>query len=257
MSELHFSTSGSGKPLVILHGLFGSGKNWQSQARRFATHFQVFTIDLRNHGESFHADEINYSVMAEDVAGLLYRLELSDCDILGHSMGGKVAMMLALQNPGLVARMIVADIAPVAYFHHYDDLINPILALPLERIESRSQAEQLLRQNIPEDQLRAFLLQNLVREPAGWRWRVNWKVIQRDMEWLTGFGDLPQDWLIELPSLFIRGEKSDYIGNAEIEIIKHRFSDCKIETIAAAGHWLHAEKPEAFNRLVVDFLQAG
>ena len=257
MSELYFSTSGSGKPLVILHGLFGSGKNWQSQARRLAGHFQVFTIDLRNHGESFHADEMNYSVMAEDVALLLYRLELSDCDILGHSMGGKVAMMLALQNPDLVARMIVADIAPVAYFHHYDDLINPILALPLERIESRAQAEQLLRQNIPEDQLRAFLLQNLVREPAGWRWRVNWKVIQRDMEWLSGFGNLPQDWLIELPSLFIRGEKSDYIGDAEIEIIKHRFSDCRIETISAAGHWLHAEKPEAFNRLLVDFLQAG
>ena len=257
MSELHFSTSGSGKPLVILHGLFGSGKNWQSQARRLAGHFQVFTVDLRNHGESFHADEMNYSVMAEDVALLLYRLELSDCDILGHSMGGKVAMMLALQNPDLVARMIVADIAPVEYFHHYDDLINPILALPLETIESRVQAEQLLRQNIPEDQLRAFLLQNLVREPAGWRWRVNWKVIQRDMEWLTGFGDLPQDWLIELPSLFIRGEKSDYIGNAEIEIIKNRFSDCRIATISAAGHWVHAEKPEAFNRLVFDFLQAG
>jgi esterase len=257
MSELHFSTLGSGKPLVILHGLFGSGKNWQSHARQFAEHFQVFTVDLRNHGESFHADEMNYSVMAADVAQLLTRLELSDCYILGHSMGGKVAMMLALQNPDLVARMVVADIAPVAYFHHYDDLINPLLALPLATIESRVQAEQLLRQNIPEDQLRAFLLQNLVRESAGWRWRVNWKVIQRDMEWLTGFGDLPQEWLIELPSLFIRGEKSDYIGDVEIEVIRHRFSNCKIETIAAAGHWLHAEKPESFNRLVVDFLQAG
>jgi esterase len=257
MSELHFSTLGSGRPMVILHGLFGSGKNWQSHARQFADHFQVFTVDLRNHGQSFHADEMNYSAMAADVAQLLYRLELSDCNILGHSMGGKVAMMLALQNSALVARMIVADIAPVAYFHHYDDLIDPILALPLETIETRAQAEQLLRQNIPEDQLRAFLLQNLVREPAGWRWRVNWKVIQRDMEWLTGFGDLPQDWLIELPSLFIRGEKSDYIGDTEIEVIKQRFSNCMIETIAAAGHWLHAEKPEPFNRLVLDFLQAS
>jgi esterase len=257
MSELHFSASGSGQPLVILHGLFGSGKNWQSQVRRFAEHFQVFTVDLRNHGESFHADEMNYSAMAEDVAGLLYRLELSDCDILGHSMGGKVAMTLALQNPDLVARMIVADIAPVAYFHHYDDLINPILALPLETIESRAQAEQLLRQNIPEDQLRAFLLQNLVRESAGWRWRVNWEVIQRDMEWLTGFGELPQDWFIKLPTLFLRGEKSDYIGEAEIEVIQQRFQNCRIETIEAAGHWLHAEKPGAFNQLVLDFLQAG
>lgn len=254
MSALHYSTLGTGKPLVILHGLFGSGKNWQSHARQFAQHFQVFTIDSRNHGESFHADEMNYSVMAADVANLLNRLELSDCNVLGHSMGGKVAMVLARQNPDLVARLIVADIAPVAYFHHYDDLINPILALSLETIESRAQADQLLRQNIPEDQLRAFLLQNLVRESSGWRWRVNWEVIQRDMEWLTGFVDLPQDWSIEIPSLFIRGEKSDYIGDAEINVINRRFSHYRVETVEAAGHWLHAEKPQPFNRLVLDFL---
>jgi pimeloyl-ACP methyl ester carboxylesterase len=257
MPELHFSTSGSGKPLVILHGLFGSGKNWQSHARQFADQSEVFMVDLRNHGQSFHADEMNYPVMADDVAQLLHRLGLSNCDILGHSMGGKVAMMLALQDPDLVARLIVADIAPVAYFHHYDDLINPILALPLETLESRAQADQLLRQNIPEDQLRAFLLQNLVREATGWRWRVNWEVIQRDMEWLTGFGELSQDWFIKLPALFLRGEKSDYIGEAEIEVIQQRFQNYRIETIEAAGHWLHAEKPEFFNRLVVDFLQAG
>jgi len=257
MPELHFSTLGSGKPLVILHGLFGSGKNWQSHARQFADQSRVFMVDLRNHGQSFHADEMNYPVMADDVAQLLHRLGLSNCDILGHSMGGKVAMMLALQDPDLVARLIVADIAPVAYFHHYDDLINPILALPLETLESRAQADQLLRQNIPEDQLRAFLLQNLVREATGWRWRVNWEVIQRDMEWLTGFGELSQDWFIKLPALFLRGEKSDYIGEAEIEVIQQRFQNYRIETIEAAGHWLHAEKPEFFNRLVVDFLQAG
>jgi pimeloyl-ACP methyl ester carboxylesterase len=257
MPELHFSTLGSGKPLVVLHGLFGSGKNWQSQARQFANHFKVFTIDLRNHGQSFHADEMNYSIMAEDVAQLLYRLELSDCDILGHSMGGKVAMTLALQNPDLVARLIVADIAPVTYFHHYDDLIDPLLALPLETIDSRAQADQLLRQNIPEDQLRAFLLQNLVRESTGWRWRVNWSVIQRDMEWLTGFGDLPQDWRIDLPVLFIRGANSDYVSETEIAVIEQHFSNYRLETIEDAGHWLHAEQPESFNRLVLEFLQSG
>jgi esterase len=257
MPELHFSTLGSGKPLVVLHGLFGSGKNWQSQARQFANQFKVFTVDLRNHGQSFHADEMNYSIMAEDVAQLLYRLELSACDILGHSMGGKVAMTLALQNPDLVARLIVADIAPVTYFHHYDDLIDPLLALSLETIDSRAQADQLLRQNIPEDQLRAFLLQNLVRESTGWRWRVNWSVIQRDMEWLTGFGDLPQDWRIDLPVLFIRGANSDYVSETEIAVIEQHFSNYRLETIEDAGHWLHAEQPESFNRLVLEFLQSG
>lgn len=256
MPELNFSTAGSGKPLLVLHGLFGSGKNWQSLARQFAKHFQVFTVDLRNHGQSFHADEMNYSLMAEDVAQLLYRLNLGDCDILGHSMGGKVAMTLALQNPDLVARLVIADIAPVTYFHHYDDLINPILALPLGTIESRAQADQLLRPNIPEDQLRAFLLQNLARESSAWRWRVNWNVIQREMECLIGFGELPQDWSIDLPSLFVRGANSDYIGNAEASVIKQHFSNCRIETIAAAGHWLHAEKPEPFKHLVLEFLRS-
>ncbi len=257
MPELHFTSSGSGKPLIVLHGLFGSGKNWQSHARQFADHFQVFIVDLRNHGESFHADEMNYSVMATDVVHLLHRLELSNCYILGHSMGGKVAMTLAMQNPDLVAAMIVADIAPVTYFHHYDDLINPILALHLEQCESRAQADQLLRQNIPEDQLRAFLLQNLVRESGSWRWRVNWPVIQRDMEWLTGFVDAPDDWLVEVPTLFLRGANSDYIGDTEIDIIRQHFTNPTIKTIADAGHWLHAENPESFGRFVLEFLQAG
>ena len=255
MAELYFTSTGSGQPLVVLHGLFGSGKNWQTQARRFATHYRVVTVDLRNHGDSFHADEMNYSVMADDVKALLHQLEIDKCYILGHSMGGKVAMALALQNTDLFAAMIVADIAPVAYFHHYDDLIDPILALHLDGLESRAQADQLLRQNIPEDQLRAFLLQNLIRESGGWRWRINWQVIQRDMEWLTGFIDLPADEVIEVPTLFLRGAKSDYIGDAEIEVINRLFSKPTVTTIEDAGHWLHAEKPDAFSSAVLDFLQ--
>jgi len=255
MPELHYRTAGSGEPLVVLHGLFGSGKNWQSHARQFAEVFQVVNIDLRNHGQSFHADEMNYSVMADDVVQLLNRLNLGHYSILGHSMGGKVAMMLAIQHPELITSLIVADIAPVAYFHHYDDLIEPILALSLDAIESRAQADQLLRQNIPEDQLRAFLLQNLVRESGGWRWRVNWRIIQRDMEWLTSFNGLPAGWTIKKPTLFIRGARSDYIGEAEIEVINRHFAQSIIATIEDAGHWLHAEKPELFARRVLDFLQ--
>jgi len=255
MTQLHFTSTGSGQPLVVLHGLFGSGKNWQTHARRFATHYRVVTVDLRNHGDSFHADEMNYSVMAGDVDQLLQRLDIDQCHILGHSMGGKVAMALALQNQDRFNSMIVADIAPVGYFHHYDDLIDPILALRLDQLESRAQADQLLRQNIPEDQLRAFLLQNLIREPGGWRWRVNWQIIQRDMESLTGFVDLPADRVVNLPTLFIRGAKSDYVGDAEIAVIKQHFGDPTITTIEGAGHWLHAENPESFSRAVLEFLQ--
>ncbi len=182
MPLLHYNQRGQGDPLVVLHGLFGSGKNWQSHTRQFADLFEVITVDLRNHGQSFHADEMNYAVMTEDVMQLLDHLDLDQCHLLGHSMGGKVAMTLARQYPERLMRMIVADIAPVAYRHHYDDLIDPILALRLDTIENRGEADIALRQHIPEDQLRAFLLQNLVREGDTWRWRVNWRVIQRDMD---------------------------------------------------------------------------
>lgn len=256
MPQLHYSSLGSGKPLIILHGLFGSSKNWQSHARIFANHCQIFNVDLRNHGQSFHADEMNYPVMAEDVANLLTELNVEAAQILGHSMGGKVAMILAASRPELVASLIVADIAPVAYFHHYDDLIDPIQALSLDQLETREQANHLLRQNIPEDQLRAFLLQNLARESGSWRWRVNWAVIQRDMEFLTGF-DAGEEWSIDVPTLFLRGANSDYIGDAEVDVINRHFGNARIATIDGAGHWLHAEQPDAFVRQVLDFLHSG
>ena len=171
MASLHYSRSGSGEPLLILHGLFGSGKNWHSQARRFAEFFDVYCVDLRNHGQSFHADEMNYPAMADDVVRLLDHLGIDSCRMLGHSMGGKVAMTIAIQHPALISRLVVADIAPVSYRHHYDDLIDPILALQLDRYRSRAEVDHALRAYIPEDTLRAFLLQNLERDGAEWRWR--------------------------------------------------------------------------------------
>ncbi len=251
---LHHVATGEGEPLLILHGLFGSGKNWQSHARRFAAEYHTHVVDLRNHGDSFHAVEMNYPAMAEDVRRLLASLGIEACRVVGHSMGGKVAMTLAAHHPGLVSRLVIADIAPVSYFHDYDDLLEPVLALQLEHLESRTQADHALRENIPEDPLRAFLLQNLLRDGAGWRWRVNWRVIQREMESLTGFEDL-SDWQIDLPALFIRGARSDYVGDDEIELIKRHFSRAELATIDDAGHWLHAEQPESFVSTVLEFLR--
>ena len=257
MTELHYTSTGSGAPLVILHGLFGSGKNWQSHARFLGTMFRVIVVDLRNHGQSFHADSMNYTVMAEDVALLLNHLEVSSCNLLGHSMGGKVAMVLAHSYPALVSNLIIADIAPRAYAHHYDDLIDPILSIALDSIETRAQVDQILRPDIVEDQLRAFLLLNLVHEQDHWRWRVNWAVIKRDIEYLTGFGIDAENWQIDIPALFIRGEKSDYVDESAVDVIHSHFGSVSIETIAGAGHWLHAENPEQFDQLVVDFLSAN
>ena len=254
MPDLHYATAGNGAPLLILHGLFGSSKNWQSFMRRFGQNFEVFSVDLRNHGQSFHSEIMSYAVMADDVARLIEQLGLHECRILGHSMGGKVAMTLAIQRPELLSRMIVADIAPVAYTHQFDDVIEPILALELDSFESRAQIDQALQADINEDSLRAFLLSNLVREDSGWGWRVNWPVIQKEMAAITGFDPLPEGWLAEMPAQFIRGANSDYVGDAEIELIGRHFRDFRIDTIDGAGHWLHAEKPTEFTRLALDFL---
>lgn len=254
MPVLHHSVFGEGEPLVILHGLFGSGKNWQSLGRQFGQQLHVLNVDLRNHGQSFHTDSMNYPAMVDDVIVWLDSQDLQQIHLLGHSMGGKVAMMLAAMHPLRLNRLIVADIAPVAYDHDYDDLIDPILDLPLAALDSREQADQLLQASIPEASLRAFLLQNLVREADGWRWRVNWPVIRRDIGQLTGFDGLEVDWRIDTPTLVIRGANSDYVGAAEIEIIKQHIPTAQIESVVDAGHWLHAEQPAAFQRLVLDFL---
>lgn len=254
MDLLHYSETGNGAPLIILHGLFGSSKNWQSLARVFARHFKVFTLDLRNHGESFHADEMNYTVMAEDVCRLMGHLGIASCSLIGHSMGGKTAMLLALEHPQLVSRLIVADIAPVVYSHVYQHLIDPIMALTLDQIDSRSAVDKTLQRDIPDAVLRNFLLQNLERKSAQWRWKVNWSAIERQMKHLTGFANLPVAWKVSTPTEFIRGEQSAYIGIAEESEIRDHFENVSIRTIKNAGHWLHAEQPGKFSQLVLDFL---
>ncbi len=251
---LHYTQSGDGEPLIILHGLFGSSKNWQSLTNVFAEHFEVYTLDLRNHGRSFHHRDIDYRLMAEDVYRLLRHLDIDQCNVIGHSMGGKIAMLLALEQATRVSRLVVADISPVPYAHDHLHLIDPILSLELDRHQSRSSIDQALQVDIPEPSLRAFLMQNLFRDGEHWRWRVNWPAIKQNLDKITGFAELPPDWQIECPTLFLRGEKSDYIGQSEEKLIKAHFYSVQIKTLANAGHWLHAEQPRAFAQMTLDFL---
>jgi len=251
---LHYSQSGSGDPLVILHGLFGSSKNWQSLARQFAETFTVYNVDLRNHGLSFHDEAMSYSIMADDVSKLLQQIDLQSCNLLGHSMGGKVAMTLAASRPEFINKMIVADIAPVAYSRSYDNLIDPILAISLSNVGSRGEVDQQLAASITDPMLRGFLLQNLSREGDNWRWRVNWHAIKRNM---TGLFDFPltlSDRQIDTPTLFIRGENSDYVNTEGVTAIENHFSNAEIRTLANSGHWLHAEQPQAFLQRVLAYL---
>ncbi len=251
---LQYKQYGQGEPLLILHGLFGSGKNWQSLARQFGEHFCVYTIDLRNHGDSFHDPVMNYEAMAEDVNFLIEHLATGPCRVIGHSMGGKVAMVLARKYPALISRLVVADIAPVNYSHDLHGLIKPVLAISLDTVTNRTEVDNALKPEITDPMLRGFLLQSLARKENNWRWKVNWKAIDQQMQALTGFPEVELNWSIDIPSLFIRGENSDYVAVDGIAAIKNHFSKASIETIEQAGHWLHAERPQKFLQTVLNFL---
>lgn len=251
---LHHQVSGEGPPLLILHGLFGSMKNWNSLARQLSEDFQVIQCDLRNHGQSFHSQQMNYPAMAEDVSLLLEAIGTGPVDVLGHSMGGKIAMLLARQRESLVSRLVVADIAPVVYTHDFNEIIKPVMQLDLSSFGSRKEVDLALSSQIENTAVRLFLMQSLqLVEEKRLRWQINWPAIQRHIGLITGFVDIT-DWQITVPSLFIRGENSSYVSRNSVELIKTHFSDCSFVDIAEAGHWLHAEQPKSFYQSVRAFL---
>jgi esterase len=251
--QLHFKQYGQGEPLVILHGLFGSLDNWHTIATRLAEHFHVIIPDLRNHGQSPHSDEMNYPVMAADVAELVGSLGLSSAIILGHSMGGKVAMQLAVTQPELVKKLIVADMSPRGYTPLHNEIIAALAELDLGAFASRTAIEEALAGPIPSLNLRRFLLKNLRRADDGsFAWKINLKAIAENYPSLrapvsgsSSFGG---------PVLFIRGAKSEYIRGAGEPSIPELFPQAELRTIEGAGHWLHADAPEEFIRLVREFL---
>jgi pimeloyl-ACP methyl ester carboxylesterase len=240
--------------LIVAHGLFGAAKNWGSLARRMARKRTVIAVDLRNHGDSPWSDHAGYQAMAEDLAETIAREAGGRADMLGHSMGGKAGMALALTAPEAVNRLIVADIAPVDYDHAHGDYIAAMRALDLARVTRRSEADPLLAPHIPQPALRAFILQNLVIEDGAARWRPNLDALERGMEGLLSFpADLPRaSW--GGPALFLRGGASDYVSDRALPAIRALFPGARVETVEGAGHWLHAEKPEPFLAAVERFL---
>lgn len=230
--------------ILILHGLFGSKRNWQSIARQLSEHFRVFTLDLRNHGESEHHDEMTYRAMADDVFQFISEHSLKNVSVIGHSMGGKVAMCMALQHPEIIQRLAIIDIAPVKYQHGFNDLIDSLNTLPLDRISSRQDADEHLRSTVQPESLRQFLLQNLKNSEDGFRWRINLDAIQANIDALM---DFPVDHRVmqyQNPVLFLKGEKSDYIKHLYEQKIFKIFSRALFITVADTGHWLHAENPD-------------
>ena len=253
---LNYQSEGEGEPLIILHGLFGSSRNWSSHAKKLAVDFKVIRVDLRNHGESFHDQQMDYAAMADDLVNLMDELGIASAHFLGHSMGGKVAMMLCHKFPQRVKKLIVADMAPVRYRHDHDNLIKPVLAMDLALVKSRNIADEMLASSIDNKQIRLFLLQNLDIVNGQACWKINWQVLDENMQKLTGYPPV-DDWNVPHQSLFIRGENSDYVKPEHWQVVQQHFQNARLVSLKNAGHWLHFEQPEPFYQSVVAFLKSN
>lgn len=252
--QLNFKRSGSGQPFIILHGVFGSSDNWLSVGKQLSQHFEVFIIDLRNHGDSFHNDEFTHEAMVHDLEDFLAEHSIENPIIMGHSLGGKVAMKFALNHPDKYDKLIVVDIGPKAYPVHHARILEGLCALDIKHIQSRQEADQQLSEYVPQKGVRQFLLKNLERNKEGsYSWKLNLPVIQEN---IGNIGEGVGDRLYSAkPTLFIRGEKSDYIENKDNIAIVSIFSNSSIKTVKDAGHWVHAEQPEKFLELVLEFVR--
>lgn len=258
--ELSFHDIGHGEPhgepIVILHGLFGSKRNWGAIAKRLSTHHRVVTLDLRNHGDSPWIDGMNYVDLADDVAATLKRLGLGPCTVIGHSMGGKTAMTLALNCPQLVKRLVVVDIAPVERETGFGTYIEAMAEVPLATCDSRGDVEAHLADVVPNALVRSFLVQNLVRDQGVYRWRINLAALDNGMDEIADFPAPKHHQSYLGPTLFVAGGTSDYIQAHHTPAITRLFPAATVVHIPGAGHWLHAEAPELFLKEVTAFLDA-
>tara|TARA_Y100000589_G_scaffold309604_1_gene327274 strand:+ start:1209 stop:1979 length:771 start_codon:yes stop_codon:yes gene_type:complete len=250
---LHSKILGEGKPLIILHGLFGMLDNWQALAKEFACFFETHIIDLRNHGRSFHANQHNYELMSEDLLSYLNANNLDEVYLIGHSMGGKVAMTFACMYPESVEKLVVVDIAPKYYPPHHQEILSGLNAVEQAKIKSRKDADQILSQYFSESAMRQFLLKNLYwRSSTELAFKFNLKVLSDQIE---NVGQaLHSDALFDRPTLFIVGQSSNYIKETDVELIESHFPDFEIVEIPNSGHWVHAENPDQFFDKVSRFL---
>lgn len=241
-------------PLVIAHGLFGSARNWGAIGKRLGARRQVIAVDMRNHGDSPHHPDHGYDALAADLAALIAG-HGGQADVLGHSMGGKAAMVLALTDPGRVARLVIADIAPVRYDHSQIGHVETMQALDLGRVTRRSDADRALADALTDPMLRAFLLQSLVFGAQGARWKLNLDALGAQMHRIMDFPDM--NAVFDGPALFVTGANSDYVRPEHEKRIRALFPAAQHVEIPDAGHWIHAEAPRAFAAAIEAFLDAG
>lgn len=252
---LNYLTHGSATdkpPLLIAHGLFGSGRNWGVIAKRLSDERQVVAVDMRNHGSSLKSNDHSYEAMADDLAEVIRSIG-GRADVIGHSMGGKASMVLALRHGDLVNRLIVADIAPVAYGHTQSGNIDKMRAVDLKQVTRRAEAEAQLAAQGVDRALQSFFTQSL--DIPNKRWRLNLEALEANMDAIIGFPDIGGHW--DGPVLFLSGADSDYVLPEHRGLIRGLFPAARFAKIPGAGHWLHAEKPREFEQTARVFLNAS
>ncbi len=256
MELLHSTIEGEGTPLIVLHGFLGMSDNWKTLGRKYAGEgFEVHLVDQRNHGRSFWSETFDYPTLAADLLAYMDAKSIDRAIVLGHSMGGKTAMQLACTAPGRVAKLLVADIAPRAYPPHHQYILDALDALPLGELESRSEAEEILAEHLDNWGIRQFLLKNLYwKSPGTLGLRINLEVLRGRMREIGE--PLAEGLRYGGPTAFFRGGNSDYITDRDLPLILLHFPQAKLITIENAGHWLHAEQPEAFLARSLDFMES-
>ncbi len=249
--QLHYQRLGDGQPLVLLHGLFGSSNNWGNIAKHFSQTHQVICVDLRNHGKSPHHHSQTYVDMAGDLLELCNALHLETIHLLGHSLGGKVAMQFATQYPERIDKLIVVDMAKRAYSDEHTHLIDAMMSVDLAHMQNRSDVDKTLKDSIPNMMVRQFLLMNLIKTNNGLQWRINLPALKANYpEFISPVCEAS---FYHQPSLFIYGERSNYLSDSDISSIPKHFTQAEFASLPT-GHWVHAEAPQAFIKAVSAFL---
>lgn len=251
--QLRFKKTGEGRPLIILHGLFGSSDNWQTLAKHFAeNNFAVYLVDQRNHGHSPHTSTISYKLMADDLLQFITGEKISNACIIGHSMGGKTAMLFTLDNPSIVSKLVVVDMAPKYYPPHHRAILDALLSVDLTKLKTRKEVEQVLSEKITDMSTRQFLLKNLYwKDNEQLAWRFNLTVLDKK---INNLSEAISGNAFNKPVLFIRGEKSNYISEEDAGSIKSLFPLAQIVTAPVAGHWVHADNPKWLLETCLTFL---
>ncbi len=251
---LHSNILGAGRPFVILHGFLGMSDNWKTLGKQFSAQgFEVHLVDQRNHGRSFHDNTFNYEVLTQDLKNYCENHQLDNIVLLGHSMGGKTAMLFAALNPQIVSKLIVADISPRFYPVHHDAILEGLSAFDFSVLNARKEADIILSNYVQDFGTRQFLLKNLYwKEKGQLGLRINLKVLKENVEEIGEA--LPEYLKYDGETLFLRGDKSEYIGSNDKDLIALQFPKAEISTVSNAGHWLHAENPKAFFDYVIQFI---